>query len=73
MSDKRTLPDMEKEASQFAFCLLMPEIMIENEMKRINTEDLVDCDVDIVEVLAEVFQVTKTIMAIRLTQLGYFP
>ena len=62
---------MESEASCFAFCLLMPEFMVRAEMKKINPMDMVDSQIDIVSEIACIFQVTNTVAAIRLHQLGY--
>lgn len=62
--DDFLLLPMEKEASRFALELLMPTIFMEQKLKKV--EDLIDTDEDIVKNLADIFEVTTTMMAIRL-------
>lgn len=60
----------EQEANYFAMCLLMPEDMIRSEIKRRGMEsyDLIDGGVQMRE-LAEAFQVSETMLLMRLVQL----
>ena len=61
---------IEMEANQFAAAILMPEIMIERELNKLNNGNLSDHDL-IVE-LANKFKVSQIAMTYRLNNLGYF-
>jgi Zn-dependent peptidase ImmA (M78 family) len=55
----------EREANAFAAALLMPKSLIDREIKKISdTEEIVDK-------LAELFEVSKLAMSFRLSNLGY--
>lgn len=63
--------EREREANEFALCLLMPEKLVRKWMnmheERWNlTED------DVIKAFARDFQVSMTCAVIRLTKLGYF-
>lgn len=55
----------EREANAFAAALLMPKGCIEHEIAKLSDE------VDVVDVLAEKFKVSKIAMSFRLSNLGY--
>jgi len=58
----------EWEANEFAACLLMPEHLIEAEMKKIQ----IDYSGDWIESLAEKFNVSISAMTIRMARLGLY-
>lgn len=55
----------EREANAFAAALLMPKFLVEREIRQITDFD------NIVESLAEKFEVSKSAMSFRLSNLGY--
>lgn len=57
----------EREANQFAMALLMPENLIRKELKRLGGIDLADPRAT--KELARKFQVSETLLAIRLGQI----
>ena len=59
---------MDSEANAFAMELLMPEKFLKKDIGSLQGEPL-DLALD---KLAQKYQVEKTVMVIRLTQLGYF-
>ena len=59
---------MDKEANAFAMELLMPEAFIERDVARLEDQEVESA----IDELAKLYQVPRTIMVIRLTQLGYF-
>jgi len=65
------IPEKDKEATLFAFALLMPEEFLRKEIGKIHGGDIIDNDIDIVDYIAKKFQVTVTVASIRLKQLGY--
>lgn len=68
MVSARRESEMDREANVFAMELLMPEKMLRSDVEKLRGVELdLACDK-----LAEMYQVEKTVMVIRLTQLGYF-
>lgn len=61
--------ELESEANYFAMCLLMPEDMVREEVKKMQV-DLGSND--FIKDLAKKFEVPVTAMAIRLSQLRIF-
>lgn len=57
----------EREANQFAMCLLMPEELVRKELKRMGGIDLADPNAT--KDLARRFQVSETMMAMRIGQI----
>ncbi len=60
---------MEEEANYFAMCLLMPDFLVREECAKIEWDLSSD---DSIKYLAKKFDVSITLMAIRLYQLGIF-
>jgi len=60
---------LEAEANYFAMCLLMPAQMVKDEVKKLTIDITSD---ETVKVLAKKFDVSLTMMAIRLAQLKIF-
>lgn len=59
----------EAEANYFAICLLMPDYMVHAEFAKLTPAER---DIDrIIPLLADKFQVSQQLMAIRLFTLGY--
>ena len=68
---KRPTVDLvtEREANYFAICLLVPEQMLHDEFAKLTPAER---DIDhCVRILAERFQVSQQVMALRLNELGY--
>ena len=59
--------EQEAEANAFAFALLMPADLVREDVRRMGGVDL--CDDTKVKALAKRYQVTTTMMAVRLGQL----
>jgi len=57
---------MEDEANYFALCLLMPEKILREEVKKVNFDLTSD---DAIKYLARTFEVSITAMAVRLHDL----
>ena len=66
--------EMEEEANLFARCLLMPEHMLRDEVKRMvaagGVGDLLDDANKAISTLAKRFGVTTVVMTLRLQELG---
>lgn len=67
--------EMEREANIFAMCLLMPEKLVRDWLKRhdVKAWDCWDCtEDDVLKIFAKDFGVSMTIATLRLQQLGVF-
>lgn len=71
MLSQTGLDSIEIEANRFAAELLMPKMLVEQEM--IGKDDLIDIQEDILYQLANKFKVSTAAMSIRLQSLGYLP
>lgn len=60
----------EWEANEFAACLLMPERLVKEEMKKIQIDYADDSNNSWIEQLAEKFNVSISAMSIRISRLG---
>lgn len=60
----------EWEANEFAACILMPEHLVKEEMKKIQIDYADDSDNSWIEQLAEKFDVSVSAMSIRISRLG---
>lgn len=59
----------EAEANYFAVCLLMPDVMVHAEFAKLTPAER---DIDqVIKILAERFQVSQQVVALRLNELGY--
>lgn len=66
----RSRQDEESEANMFAMELIMPEEMLKRDVEGLKA---IEQDPEkIINILAERYKVTKMVMTIRLTKLGYF-
>lgn len=65
------LHSIEIEANRFASELLMPDFLVEKEIK--NVGGFLDTDDEIVEKMAKKFEVSTMAMSIKLHELGYTP
>lgn len=63
-------PKAEKEANNFAGELLMPQELVEEELKELRLQDKY-IDQDLLAKLVEIFKVSREAMQIQLTKLGY--
>ncbi|MEJ7736322.1 MAG: ImmA/IrrE family metallo-endopeptidase [Chitinophagaceae bacterium] len=59
----------EREANEFAACLLMPDNLVREEIASL---ELDYTDEDIIKILAKKFDVSTVAMSIRLSNLGFF-
>jgi Zn-dependent peptidase ImmA (M78 family) len=59
--------ELEKEANHFAMCFLMPEKLVRREVKKLQPICLTDDEP--LKKLAQIFDVSITAMAIRLSQI----
>lgn len=60
----------EWEANEFAACILMPEHLVKEEMKKIQIDYVDESDSSWIEQLAEKFDVSVSAMSIRISRLG---
>lgn len=60
----------EWEANEFAACILMPEHLVKEEMKKIQIDYADESDSSWIEQLAEKFDVSVSAMSIRISRLG---
>lgn len=60
----------EWEANEFAACILMPEELVKEEVKKIQIDYADDSDNSWIEQLAEKFNVSVSAMSIRMSRLG---
>ncbi|MDP1844940.1 MAG: ImmA/IrrE family metallo-endopeptidase [Sediminibacterium sp.] len=60
----------EWEANEFAACILMPEHLVKEEMKKIQIDYADDSETSWIEQLAKKFKVSVSAMSIRISRLG---
>lgn len=62
----------EKEANHFAACILMPQRMIDEEIRRLDEDEYVYSDEEAIKLIAKKFKVSQPAMTFRLINLGYY-